>query len=365
MKNNNCCIAVDVMGGDYGPSALIPGSLEIARKKGISLKLVGRLEAIKSELEKHNIKGIDFEVVHADEVANMSDKPSYMLRRKRNTSIQVCYNLVREGKAEGVISAGPTGATLATGIFTLGRIKGIERPAVAALLPREKKPLILIDVGANVDSKSRHLVQFAIMADVLAKKLLNILSPQIGLLNIGEEQGKGNLQVNEAYHLLSKTDLNFVGNVEGRELFSGDFDIAICDGFVGNVALKLSEGLGDAFSKMLRKELKIGFFTRLGVFFALPAFRRFMRKMDYEEYGGAPLLGLNGTVFICHGSAQKKAVAKTLDMSATFINTKANEEIRFSLEANPEITRFQRLKKILHSTSTKGSLHSEDQEEES
>lgn len=364
MKNNKCCIAVDVMGGDYGPSALVPGSLEAARKKGISLKLVGRLEAIRNELEKHNIKGIDLEVVHTDEVADMSDKPSYILRRKKNTSIQVCYNLVREGKAEGVISAGPTGVTLATGIFTLGRIKGIERPAVAALLPREKKPLILIDVGANVDSKSRHLVQFAIMADVLAKKLLNVLRPQIGLLNIGEEQGKGNLQVNEVYHLLSKSNLNFVGNVEGRELFSGDLDVAVCDGFVGNVALKLSEGLGAAFSKMLRQELKIGFFTRLGAFFALPAFRRFMRKMDYEEYGGAPLLGLNGTVFICHGAAQKKAVAKALDMSATFIKTKANEEIRSSLEANPEVTRFQKLKKILHTTS-KGSSHYEDQEGES
>jgi glycerol-3-phosphate acyltransferase PlsX len=350
MKNSKPRIAVDAMGGDHGPSCLIPGALAAAREQDMSLIFVGRQQALRTELRRHDTGGQDVQIVHASDVAEMGDKPSHILRRKKNTSIQVCCNLIKEGRADGLLSAGHTGVTLASGMFSLGRLKGVERPGLAALLPRENKPLILIDVGANVDSKPRHLVQFSIMADALAKTVLKEESPRIALLNIGEERGKGNVQVNEAYDLLSHTSLNFVGNVEGRELFGTDVDIAVCDGFVGNIALKLSEGLGEAFSSMLRKEMRDGLFTRIGARIALPAFRRFSRKLDYEEYGGAPLLGLNGTVFVCHGGAGMKGVRQSTAMAATFISCRANDEIRKGLEAHPEMTRFQKIKKMLHTS---------------
>ncbi|GAB6888341.1 phosphate acyltransferase PlsX [Desulfothermus okinawensis JCM 13304] len=344
-------LAIDVMGGDHGPSVVIPGAIRAAREKDISLILVGRDVEIREELEKYPIEGIDLEIVHADDVAEMKDKPSYILRRKKNTSIQIACNLVKESKADGVISAGHTGVTLACGIFSIGRIKGIDRPGLASIIPREDQPLILLDVGANIDSKPRHLVQFAIMADVFAKNILKVENPAVGLLNIGEEQGKGNVQVNEAYQLLKKTSLNFIGNIEGRDLFTNKVNIAVCDGFVGNIALKLCEGLGKSFSKALKKEIKRGIFTRLGGFLAKPAFKRLIRRFDYEEYGGAPLLGLKGCVIVCHGSSSKKSIAQATKMGAEFARMKITEKIKEQLEKHPEITRFYRLKNILSSTS--------------
>ncbi len=341
-------IAVDVSGGDHGAAALVPGAIKAAKSRPMALKLVGKQEEIKQELSKLNLEGIDYEIIHANEVADMDDKPSHIMRKKKSTSVQMACELVKEGFADGVVSAGNTGMTLACGIFNLGRIKGIERPGLAAFLPRKEHPLVLIDVGANVDSKPRHLVQFAVMAEVLARDVLDVQEPRVGLLNIGEEQGKGNAQVNEAQPLMEKTSLNFVGNVEGREVFAGDVDVAVCDGFVGNIALKLSEGLGVTFSSILKSELKRGVFSKLGALLASSAFKRFRKTLDYEEHGGAPLLGLNGTVFVCHGSAGSKAVSKAMDMTAKFIEKEANEDIKRNLEANPEITRFKRLKKFLY-----------------
>ncbi len=354
-------MAIDAMGGDFAPTSMVEGALQAAREGSLALILVGKEDLLQAELNKFETRDLDIQIVHAEGVAEAGDKPSHLLRRKKNTSIQSACDLVKEGRAQGVVSAGNTGATLASSMFTLGRIKGIERPALAALLPRENKPLILVDVGANVDSKPRHLVQFAIMADSLAQNVLGLQRPKVSLLNIGEEQGKGNQQVMEAYTLLSGTSLNFMGNVEGRDLFSGDMDIAVCDGFVGNIALKLSEGLGRAFGKMLKQELHDGFRTRMGALLARPAFNRFVNRLDYEEYGGAPLLGLNGSVFVCHGAATPKAVNKTIQMAVTAIRTKANEDIRLGLEMNPEVTRFQKLRSILHSTS-KGQAQEESKD---
>jgi glycerol-3-phosphate acyltransferase PlsX len=341
------CIAVDVMGGDVGPSALIPGALEAARKKNIYLIFVGKRKEIEFELDKHNLSDLEIEIVHADEVADMRDKPSHISRRKKNSSIQVACDLVKEERADGLVSAGHTGVTMACGIFTLGRIKGIERPGLAAFLPREENPLVLMDVGANVDVKPRQLVQFAMMADVLAQDVLKIELPRVAILSIGEEQGKGNIQVNEAYKMLNKTELNFMGNVEGRDLFEDSVDVAICDGFVGNVALKLSEGLGSAFVKMLKQEFKKGFLPRLGSLLSISAFKRFGRRLDHEEYGGAPLLGLNGTIMVCHGSARSKAISKAVMTTAAFISSKTNRDIKHRLELNPEISRFHRLRDML------------------
>lgn len=352
------------MGGDYGPRVMVPGAIQAARRRDLALCFVGNQELVEEELSRNLHSGLEVDIVHAGDVAGMADKPSHILRRKKDTSIQVAYNLVRENEADGVVSAGHTGVTLACGMFALGRIKGIERPGLATILPRENKPLVIIDVGANVDSKPRHLVQFAIMAEALAVNVLKTKEPQIGTLSIGEEQGKGNVQVNETYGLLARTSMNFVGNVEGRDLFHGDVDIVVCDGFVGNVVLKLSEGLGSAFSKMLRTELEQGFWSRLGSMLALPALKRFRRRLDYEEYGGAPLLGLNGASFVCHGSSGVRAIQSSVEMAGSYVRNRANDDIRSGLEAHPEITRFHRLKHILH-TSGKGTAQNEEPEAES
>jgi glycerol-3-phosphate acyltransferase PlsX len=352
------------MGGDYGPQVMVPGAIQAARRRDIALRLVGNQEQIEQELSRTMVDGLEVDIVHADDVAKMGDKPSHIMRRKKDTSIQVAYKLVRENDADGVVSAGHTGATLACGMFALGRIKGIERPGLATVLPRENKPLLIIDVGANVDSKPRHLVQFAIMAEALAVNVLKTPEPQVGILSIGEEQGKGNVLVNEAYGLLARTSMNFVGNVEGRDIFQGDVDIVVCDGFVGNVVLKLSEGLGTAFSSMLRKELGRGFWAKLGGMLALPALKRFRRRLDYEEYGGAPLLGLNGASFVCHGSSGTRAIQSSVQMAGSYIRNRTNDDIRAGLEAHPEITRFHRLKHILHSSAGKGSGHNEESQDE-
>lgn len=349
MGNNPPRVAVDVMGGDFGPHVTIPGALLAARKKNIPLLLAGHKATILSELEKHNLNGLDIEIEHADEVAGMTNKPSH-IRRKKLTSIQAAFTAVKDQKAKGVVSAGHTGVTLATGMFTLGRLKGIERPGLAAIMPRENNPLIIIDVGANVDSKPRHLVQFAIMAEALAKNVLKVNEPRLGLLSIGEEQGKGNAQVNETFNLLKKTTLNFGGNVEGRDLFDGTLDIALCDGFVGNVILKMSEGWGKTISGLLRQELKTGFWSKMGSFLSVSAFKRFSQRLDYEEYGGAPLLGLKESAFVCHGSSGQRAIQNAVVMTATFINNKANEDIRERLESHPEISKFHRFRNLLQSS---------------
>jgi glycerol-3-phosphate acyltransferase PlsX len=337
MHKNRPCIAVDAMGGDLGPQVILNGALLAASQKDLALILVGKEDVIQEELKKQDIRGLDIDIVHADEVAEMDDKPSQILRRKKNTSIQEAFRLVKNGQADGVVSAGNSGATLACGMFTLGRIKGIDRPALASILPTEKTPVVLIDVGANVDCKPRHLMQFGIMAEVLARDVLHLENPRVGILSIGEEEGKGNSLVKEAYPIFAASSLNFVGNVEGRDLFDGGLDVAVCDGFVGNVALKLSEGLSSSLARILKRELKRTLFTRLGALFARKAFHRFALHVDYAEYGGAPILGLNGIAIVCHGTSNSKAINNAIQMAATFIENKANEDLSQGLSDNKEL----------------------------
>lgn len=252
----------------------------------------------------------------------------------------VACQLVKEGGASGVVSAGNSGATLACGMFTMGRIPGVERPALASVLFTEKKPMVLIDVGANVDCKPYHLFQFGLMADVFAKDVLGVENPRVGLLSIGEEEGKGNLQVKEAFDLFKLASMNFVGNVEGRDVFSGDVDVVVCDGFVGNVALKLSEGLGTALAKMLKAELTSTLPSRIMSHLMQGTFKRFSEMVDYAEYGGAPLLGLQGIVTVCHGSSNSKAIRNAVGMAAKFVQNKADEHLVEELSANDELTRY-------------------------
>jgi len=338
----NICLAVDAMGGDIGPEVNVPGSLAAARETGAKIILVGDESAIKAELTKHDHRGIALEIIHTTQIAGMAEKPSDILRRKKDSSMQVAFRLVREGKAHGVITAGNSGAALACGMFILGRINGVERPALASILPTLKNPIVLIDVGANADCKPYNLVQFGLMAEVLAKDVLDIPNPKVGILSIGEEEGKGNSLTKEAYKLLKSSSLNFIGNVEGRDVFTGETDIIVCDGFVGNVALKLSEGLGSALARMLKTELKKSIWSRLGTILALPALKRFRKRIDYAEYGGAPILGLNGIAIVCHGSSNARAITTALQQATLFVEKQANDHLIQGLHANTELSLFSR-----------------------
>ncbi len=340
MTKGKTVIAVDAMGGDHGPSVVVPGAVEAARQFDVGVALVGDKARIAPVLAKCDTAGLEVRTVHASQVADMHEKPSEVLRRKKDASIMVACRLVKEGEADGVVSAGNSGATLACGMFTMGRIAGVERPALASILFTEKQPMVLIDVGANVDCKPYHLFQFGLMADVLAKDVLHIERPRVGLLSIGEEEGKGNLQVKEAFDLFKLASMNFVGNVEGRDIFTGDVDVVVCDGFVGNVALKLSEGLGTSLTRLLKAELTRTLPSRIMATLMQSTFKRFAQMVDYAEYGGVPLLGLQGIVIVCHGSSNSKAVTNAVGMAGKFVQSRANEHLIEELSANDELTRF-------------------------
>ena len=344
MRSNKTVIAVDAMGGDLGPSVVVPGAIEAARQTGAKVLLVGNEATLDGELNRLSPSGVDLEIVHAPEVAGMDEKPSDILRRKKNASIQVACRLVRDGAAQGVVSAGHSGASVACGMFIMGRIPGVERPALASLLPTEKEPVVLLDVGATVDCKPYNIFQFGLMGDAFARDILNKESPRVGLLSIGEEEGKGNSQVKEAYELFKMAqNLNFSGNIEGRDLFTGEMDVAVCDGFVGNVALKLSEGLGLSLSRVLKRELlNSGFLPKLGSLLAKSAFRRFAKVVDYAEYGGAPLLGLQNISIVCHGRSNAKAICNATRMATLFVEKETNKRLMETICANEELTRFGR-----------------------
>lgn len=334
-------IAVDAMGGDFGPRINVPAAVNAA-EKGTSILLVGDEAMIKDELARSHARDLDIEVVGASQVVGMDEKPSEGLRKKKDSSIQVACRLVKEGKADGVVSAGNSGATVACAMFVIGRVKGVERPALAGVMPTERDPIVLIDVGANVDSKPFHLVQYGLMAEILAKYVIGMKNPRIGLLSIGEEEGKGNTVTKEAFDLFRKSPLKFIGNVEGRDIFTGEVDVVVCDGFVGNVALKVSEGVARSFGRILKGELKRDIVSKLGTLFLLPTLTRFSRTLDYAEYGGAPLLGVRGSVIVCHGASNVKAISSAIDMSARFVKNRANEHLIEELEAHDELSRFSR-----------------------
>jgi len=335
-------IAVDAMGGDFGPSIVVPGAITAAQKLNARILLVGRKDDINAELAKLDLSNTDITVIHASEVAEMHEKPSDILRRKKDASIQVACRLVKNGHAHGVISAGHSGATVACGMFIVGRMAGVERTALASVMPTEHEPTILLDVGANVDCRPYHLFQFGLMGAAYARDLLNRENPSVGLMSIGEEEGKGNSQVKEAYELFKMAKgLNFTGNIEGRDVFSGKVDVAVCDGFIGNVALKLSEGLGTALCHILKREvLHSGLIEKIGAFLLKKAFKRFAKIVDYAEYGGALLLGLRGIAIVCHGASNSKAISNAIKLATIFVEKKTNERLMDTISANEELTRY-------------------------
>ena len=336
-------IAVDAMGGDFGPSVVVPGAIDAARLHDLHVLLVGDTPKVEAELAKLDLANVHFDIVQADDVVHMNEKPSDILRRKKNASIQVACRLVKDGKADAVVSAGHSGATVACGMFIMGRIPGVERPALASLLPTEKEPVVLLDVGATVDCKPYNIFQFGLMGDAFARDILNKESPRVGLLSIGEEEGKGNSQVKEAYELLKLAqNLNFVGNAEGRDIFTGDIDVVVCDGFVGNVVVKMSEGLASALVRMLKRLFTSGFLPALGGMLAKGAFKKFATTIDYAEYGGAPLLGLQGLAIVCHGRSSARAMQNAIKMAGTFVRKGTNDRLAETILANEELTRFSR-----------------------
>ncbi|HEX7828096.1 MAG TPA: phosphate acyltransferase PlsX [Thermoanaerobaculia bacterium] len=322
-----CRIALDAMGGDHAPDAIVAGALQaVSEYPNILVTLVGREEVLREKLGGNVPSRID--IADAREVVDMTDTALAPLRRKRNSSIRVCANLVAEGKADTMVSAGHTGAAMTSAYKVIGMIEGVSRPALAAILPNAKGHTVLLDVGANVDAKPANLREFAVMGHFYAQMIFDIAEPRIGLLSIGEEEGKGNELVKESFRVLKDTGLNFIGNAEGRDVFNGNADVVVCDGFIGNVVLKAGEALGEMISKMLRAEVTRTMPRKVGALILKGAFDDIKKRMDYSEYGGAPLLGVNGGCIISHGRSNPKAVKNAIRVGRDFAMNRIDAKIR-------------------------------------
>ena len=323
------CVALDAMGGDAGPAVNVEGAVAAARELGLGVILVGVQEEIRRHLDRHDLRGLPIKVRHASEVVEMGESPSTALRKKKDSSIRVAVDLVRSGDADAVVSAGNTGAVMAITLVVLGPLAGVERPAIAAALPTLAGHAILLDVGANVDCKPRHLIQFAIMGNVYARQVLGKARPRVGLLSIGEEETKGNELTKEAFRALEEEPgIEFIGNVEGVDVFKGHADVVVCDGFTGNVALKIGESVAETIMALVREEVTADLRSRAGALLLKPAFRRLQRRLDYSEVGGAPLLGVNGITIISHGRSSAKAIRNALRVAGDCGKSRVLDNIR-------------------------------------
>jgi glycerol-3-phosphate acyltransferase PlsX len=325
-------IAVDAMGGDHAPARIVDGALAAARHLGIGVDLVGRRSAIEAELARHEDASlIDVRVIDAPDVVEMVESPAQALRRKPRASIRVAAELVARGDAKALVSAGHTGATVVAAHAAFGMLPGVDRPALAPSVPTRDGSAVLIDAGATVECRPAYLLQFGVMGSVYARTWMGIDRPRVGLLSIGEEETKGNELTREAHRLLKASPLHFVGNVEARDLFSGQADVIVCDGFTGNVALKLSEGLVEMVEDLLGEELQSTFSAQMGYLLSRRAFRRFRKRVDYSEYGGAPLMGVAGLCIVGHGRSSAKAVRNAVAMASRFVSsnvlTRVEQEI--------------------------------------
>jgi glycerol-3-phosphate acyltransferase PlsX len=300
-------IAVDAMGGDHAPEVEVAGAVAACREWGCQVVLVGDQERLQTELEKHDRTRLALEIHHAGEVVGMHDSPSDAVRKKKDSSIRVAFELAKEGRVGAVVSAGNSGAIMAIGMHVFGRVKGVARPAIATSLPNLDDQTLVLDMGANVDCKPAHLYQFALMGSVYVEQVLAKPRPRVGLLSNGAEEKKGNELTRQTHQLLSAAQLNYVGYIEGGDVYNGAVDVIVCDGFVGNVLLKVSEGLAVAIGTMLKREIEGRMMAKLGYLLSRPAFAAFKKKINPAEYGGAPLLGINGKGIVCHGSSDPRA----------------------------------------------------------
>ena len=320
-------IVVDAMGGDHAPDVVVVGSLAAIKEYDVEVVLVGDQPKIQALLKKAKYTGNRISVQHATETIEMCESAATSVRRKRNSSIVIGLNLVKEGKADAFFSAGNTGAVVCAATLELRLLPGIERAGIGIITPTLKGNSLIIDVGANIDPKPTQLLQYGIMADAYCKNILNKINPSVGLLNIGEEEKKGTEFIREAYGLLEKSKLNFIGNVEGKDLFSGKCDIIVCDGFVGNVALKVSESAAEAMQTFLKRHLLSNIWGKIGLIFMMPSLKRFKKEIDYAEYGGALLLGVNGVVIIGHGRSNIKAIKNAIRVAKEEIERQVNAKI--------------------------------------
>ncbi len=327
-------IVVDAMGGDAAPAVEVQGAVEFLREEGSDahLVLVGDEARILASLREHDVEpGPRLSVEHAPERIDMGEDPARQVRRRKGSSIAVATRLLKEGGADGLVSAGNTGAVVASSLLTLGRIEGVRRPGIATFLPSPTGGAVLLDVGANSDCTPQNLLQFGVMGSIYARRVMGRENPKVGLLNIGEESSKGNKLVQTTYPLLEASGLNFVGNVEGRDVFQGGADVVVCDGFTGNVVLKFSESVIHLITRLIREEIGDDLRNRLGALLMKGVFRSLSQQLNYEEYGGAPLLGVNGVVIIAHGSSSAKAIKNAIHVAIRYAEGRINDRIRSEL----------------------------------
>src|SRR6476659_7535698 len=328
-------IALDAMGSDRAPKPEVEGAIQAARRFGIPVALVGPEETLRAELARHPFsRSLPITIVHASEVITMEDKAVQAVRAKRDSTMRVGLRLVRDGKASAFISAGNTGAAMATAKMVLGGLPGVDRPALVAVIPTAIGTIsTILDVGANVDCKAHNLQQFAVMGDIYFRSMFGVAKPRVGLLSIGEEEGKGNELTREAFSLLKQLPINFVGNVEGRDLYGGRVDVVVADGFVGNVALKTSEGVAHLVRHVLRESLAATVTSQVGALLSRSAFADFKKRLDHTEYGGAPLLGVRGACFITHGSSNSNAIKNAIRVAGEFVQRQIPQSIERELAA--------------------------------
>jgi glycerol-3-phosphate acyltransferase PlsX len=322
-------IAVDAMGGDQAPKPEVDGAIRAVRTLGVKVILVGREEVLRRELESHEgHDSLPIQIHHASEQITMHDSAARAVRSKRDSSLRVASRLVRDGCAQGFVSAGNTGAVMATAKMVQGVVPGVDRPALAGVFPTiSGSPVVMVDVGANVDCSPHMLAQFAVMGEIYSQVILHRDNPRVGLLSIGEEEHKGNEMTRSATPLLKSLPIHFIGNVEGSDIYTGTADVVVCDGFIGNVALKVSEGLVEMIKSMLQESLEATITRKIGYVLSKAAFTDFKRRVDYSEYGGAPLLGVRGGCIICHGRSNANAIKNAIRVAAEFSTGKINQRI--------------------------------------
>lgn len=327
----NIRVALDAMGGDHAPGEIVLGAVEAAREYGIGVYLVGRQDQIQAELARYDTSNLDLPVLHAEEIIPMDEHDPARAARNKETSLVRSLQLVRDGEAVGAVSAGNSGAMMAASLFTLKRLPGVERPALGGVFPTRDGVCLVIDIGANTDCKPEYLQQFAIMGSIYMQRLFHIRSPRIGLLANGEEEGKGNEQVQQAHLLLKASSqalgLNFIGNIEGRDIPTGGADVVVCDGFVGNVVLKLSEGLSETLIDLIKAQIASDLPGKLAGAVVRPRLRKLVKRLDYAEYGGVPLLGVNGPAIISHGRSKARAIKNALRVARQTAETHVAEAI--------------------------------------
>lgn len=330
-------IVLDAMGGDFGPAPNVEAAVSAAREFGWEIALVGRKELIRPLLAQHNTANLHLPIVHASEVIEMGEHPAQAVRTKKDSSMVVGMQMVRNGDADAFVTMGNTGGALAAALFHLGRIQGIQRPALSAVFPSAKGWVLLLDVGANADCKPEYLLQFALMGSIYAERVMGIRNPRVGLISNGEEETKGSELVQQAHALLKQAPINFIGNVEGRNLPAGSADVFVTDGFTGNVMIKLAEGMGEFIKSMLREEIMRTTRGKLGGLLIKDALGRISKRTDYQEIGGAPLLGVDGVVIIGHGRSQARAIRSALMRAAEAVERGVVDAIEAGLQALPRV----------------------------